>query len=86
VKVIGHKIVGNDAVVTVKAFAAGRISGSGKGVGKVTRSVSKASTVTLKIPLKNGQHKPLKTKIRIGFVPKAKGGAHSAASVTVKFG
>jgi hypothetical protein len=88
VKVVGHKVIGRTAYLTIQTFAPGRISGSGKGVSTVTRSLSASSrAATLKIPLSRsgrGKRKPLKVKIRVGFVPKAKG-AHSTATVTVTF-
>lgn len=87
VKVIGHKVVGNTAYLTIKTFAAGRISGSGSGVSTVTRSLGAAhNAVTLKVPLSSSgrsRRKPLKVKIRVGFVPKK--GAHSVAYATVTF-
>jgi hypothetical protein len=86
VKIVGHKVVGNSVILTVKTFAAGRISGSGTGLSSKARSLSKATnTASLVIPLSSKgrhKHKPFKTKIRVGFVPKAKG-AHSSATVTV---
>ena len=88
VKVVGHKVVGNTAYLTVKTFAAGRISGSGKGVSTARRTLNGASKgATLKVPLSSSgraRHKPFKVKIRVGFVPKKKG-AHSTATVTVTF-
>jgi hypothetical protein len=87
VQIIGHKVVGNTAYVTVKTFAAGRISGSGKGLSSTYRTLSSASkTATLKVPLsKKGRsrRRPFKVTLRVGFVPKK--GAHSSATVTVKF-
>ncbi len=88
VKVVGHKVIGNTAYLTVQTFAAGRISGSGSGVSTVSKSLSaKTRGTTLKVPLSSkgrGRRKPLKVKIRVGFLPKAKG-AHSIANVTVTF-
>lgn len=87
VKVIGHKVVGNTAYLTVKTFAAGRVSGSGPGVSTVTRSFGAAhNAVTLKVPLSSSglaRRKPLKVRIRVGFVPRK--GAHSIAYVTVTY-
>jgi hypothetical protein len=88
VKVVGRKVVGNTAILTIQTFAAGRISGSGSGVKTTARTLSGASkATTLKVPLSSsgrGKRKPLKVKIRVGFVPKKKG-AHSTASVTVTY-
>jgi hypothetical protein len=88
VHIVGHKIVGKTAYLTVRTYAAGRITGSGSGVSTVSRSLGGATkAATLKVPLSSrgrSKHKPLKVKIRVGFVPKKKG-AHSTASVTVTF-
>ena len=88
VHIVGHKVVGNTAYLTVRTYAAGRISGSGKGVSTITRSLGAATkAATLKVPLSRtgrGKRKPLKVKLRVGFVPKKKS-AHSSASVTVTF-
>jgi hypothetical protein len=88
VQVVGHKVVGNTAYLTIETYAAGRISGSGKSLSTIRRTLNAASkATTLKIPLsKSGRsrRRPFKVKIRVGFVPKKKG-AHSTASVTVSF-
>jgi hypothetical protein len=88
VRIVGHKVIGNTAYLTVKTFAAGRISGSGSGLSSVRRSLSRASNATtLRIPLSGGgrhRHRPFSTRIKVGFVPSHKG-AHSTASVTVTF-
>jgi hypothetical protein len=87
VRIVGHKVVGNTAYITVRTFAAGRISGSGSGLKTVYRSVSRASTVSLKVPLSasgRGRHRPLSIKLRVGFVPRY-GGAHSASTTKVTF-
>jgi hypothetical protein len=87
VQVVGHKVVGNTLYLTVRTYAAGRISGSGKGLSTQYRKLSAASkATTLKIPLSSGgrsRRRPFKVKVRVGFVPKK--GAHSSASVTVSF-
>jgi hypothetical protein len=89
VRIVGHKVVGNTAFITVQTFAAGRISGGGSGLKTVYRRLSRAfKTVSLKVPLSSGgrsKHKPLHIKLRVGFVPKAKHGARSAATTKVTF-
>jgi hypothetical protein len=89
VQVVGHKVVGNTAFVTVQTFAAGRISGKGAGAATVFRRLSKAQkTAQIRIPLTSkgrSKRKPLKVRLRVGFVPKAKGGKTSASFVTVTF-
>jgi hypothetical protein len=81
-------VIGNTAYLTVKTFAAGRITGSGSGLSSGRRSLSRASNATkLKIPLSSGgrrRHRPFRVRIKVGFVP-SHGGAHSNAFVTVTF-
>ena len=79
--------------VTVKTFAAGRISGSGKGLSTTYRHLTSAkNAVSLKIPLSSAgrrRGRPFKVKLRVGFVPKKKGANpasyNSASTVTVSF-
>jgi hypothetical protein len=88
VRIVGHKVIGNTAYITVQTFAAGRISGSGSGLKTVYKHLSRAyKTVSLKVPLSsrgNARRRPSKIKLRVGFVPKKKG-SHSASTVTVTF-
>jgi hypothetical protein len=88
VQVVGHKVVANTLYLTVRTYAAGRISGSGRGLSTTYRTLGGASkATTLKVPLSRAgrsKGRPFSVKVRVGFVPKAKG-AHSSASVTVKF-
>jgi hypothetical protein len=87
VQIVGHKVVGNTVYLTVKTFAAGRLSGSGKGLSTAYRTLgSAAKATTLKVPLsRKGRAKgrPFKVSVRVGFVPKK--GTHSSQSVTVTF-
>ena len=87
VRIVGHKVVGNVAFLTVQTPAAGRVSGSGSGLATVHRRFTGAKrAISLRIPLSSkGRHRgrPFHAKIRVGFVPKR--GSHSAASVTVTF-
>ncbi|MEA2216167.1 MAG: hypothetical protein QOK19_1728, partial [Solirubrobacteraceae bacterium] len=89
VRIVGHKVVGKTAYITVQTFAAGRISGSGPGLKTVYKRLNRAyKTVSLKVPLSSGgrhKHKPLHIKLRVGFVPKAKHGAKSATTTKVTF-
>jgi hypothetical protein len=90
VRIAGHKVIGNTAYITVQTYAAGRISGSGSNLATVYRKLGKAEkTATLKVPLSRaGQRRgrPLRIKLRVGFVPKTKSVGNSAASTTVTFG
>ena len=89
VQIIGQKVVGNAAKLTVKTFEAGRVSGSGANLTTVANHYNGAmSSTTLKVPLSpSGQHKrrPLTVKVRVGFFPKRKGAATSVAYATVVF-
>jgi hypothetical protein len=88
VMIVGRKVIGNTAYITVRTFEAGRISGSGSNLATVYRYLGKAEkTATLKVPLsRRGQSRgrPLRVRLRVGFVPKHRG-AHSAAYATVTF-
>jgi hypothetical protein len=90
VRIAGKKTVGNTAYITVQTYSAGRISGSGSNLKTVYRHLNKAEkTATLKVPLSSGgqnKGKPLKVKLRIGFVPKTKSNGNSASTTTVVFG
>jgi hypothetical protein len=72
------------AVVTVKAPAAGRISGSGAHLGTRYKHPGKAKKVTLRLPLtKSAGHRTI--RVRIGFIPKNKKEHSSVAHTTVIF-
>lgn len=90
VQIVGHKVVGATAYLTVKTFEAGRISGSGSGLRNTYRTLSSASkATTLKIPLSSGglaRRRPFKVRLRIGFKPKSKKAKVSQTYVTVRFG
>jgi hypothetical protein len=87
VQIVGHKVVGNTAYLTIETYSAGRISGTGSGLSSTYRTLAGASkATTLKVPLSSrgrSRRRPFKVKLRVGFVPKK--GAHSSASVTVSF-
>jgi hypothetical protein len=89
VQIVGHKVVGNTAYLTVETYSAGRITGSGSGLSTSRRSLgSAAKATTLKVPLSRGgrgRRRPFSAKIRVGFTPKQKGGKSSSATVTVRF-
>ncbi len=90
VRIVGHKTVGNTAYLTVHTYAPGRISGKGKNVATVFRKLSKAQkAATLKVSLSKAgrrHRRPLKVKIRVGFIASKKGAAPTSASfVTVTY-
>jgi hypothetical protein len=89
VQIVGHKTIGNTAYLTVRTPEAGRISGSGSSLATVYRHLAAAKkATTLEVPLSRagkGRRKPLSVKVRVGFLPKKKGAATSASTVTVTF-
>jgi hypothetical protein len=90
VRIAGKKVIGNTAYITVQTYSAGRISGSGSNLKTVYRHLGKAEkTATLKVPLSNAglrRGRPLRVKLRVGFVPKTKSNGNSASTTTVIFG
>lgn len=89
VRVVGHKVVGNTAYVTVQTYAPGRVSAKGASLSTRFRKLARAQKkVTLKVPLSGrgrGRHRPFKVRLRVGFVPRAKGQPSSVSFVTVRF-
>jgi len=87
VRIVGHKVVGNTAYITVQTYSAGRISAKGGGLATSFRRLKHAQKkATIKVPLSNrarGRHRPFKVKLRVGFVPKR--GKSSASFVRVTF-
>ncbi len=86
VRIVGHKVVGSTVYLTVQTFGAGRISGKGLGAYTFRRLRSASKRATLKLPLSRrarSRHRPFKLRLRVGFVPRAKGGKSSASFVTV---
>ena len=82
--ILSAKTKGNKAVVTVKAPEAGRVSGGGSHLKNVYKYPGKAQKVTLEVPVTTGT-RPLAARVRVGFVPKAKGKKTSTAYTTVLF-
>ena len=89
VRIVGAKVIGNTAYMTVQTFAPGRISGKGSNLATVFRYLGSAQkTASLKVPLSSSgrrKRRPFKVKVRVGFVPKKKGAPTSAAYATVTF-
>jgi hypothetical protein len=89
VRIVGHKVIGNTAYLTVATPAAGRISGGGSGLGTVYRHLGSAvKATTLKVPLtrrSQGRRRPFQVKLRVGFLPNQRSRGSSAATVTVTF-
>ena len=89
VRIVGQKVVGNTAYLTVQTFAGGRISGSGSNLKTVYRQVGGPSkAVSLKVPLSaggQGRGRPLHVKVRVGFVPSKRSIGTSVAFRSVTF-
>jgi hypothetical protein len=89
VTVVGHKVVGNTAYLTIRTYSAGRVSASGPNLSTVARHLGSAQkTASLKVPLSSGgrsKGRPLKVRVRVGFFPKKKGAPTSVAFTTVTF-
>ena len=89
VRIVGHKVVGNTAFLTVQTYGAGRISGKGSSLATTFRRFSRPQArATLRVPLSRrgrGRRRPFKVRLRVGFVPKARGAKSSVSFVTVFF-
>jgi hypothetical protein len=89
VRIVGHKVIGNTAYITVRTFAAGRISGSGRGLRTVSRRLrGAANAATLKVPLSGAGRRhgrPFKVRLRVGFRPSNRSLGASSAFVTLSF-
>jgi hypothetical protein len=90
VKILSHRVSGHRAILKVQAPAAGRVSGGGSKLKTVYRHPSKFQQVTLEVPLSRAglealaSHSPLSLRVRVGFLPKARGRS-STAFATVTF-
>jgi hypothetical protein len=88
--VLRHRVRAHRAIITVKVPAAGRVSAGGSNLKTVSRHPRKAQNVTIEAPLsaaglrRLALHRRLTVRVRLGFVPKAKG-PRSRALVTVVF-
>jgi hypothetical protein len=89
VRIAGQKVIGNTAYITVQTYEAGRISGSGPNLATTYRYLGRAEkTATLKVPLSRSgrsRGRPLRVRLRVGFVSKKRGGPKSATTVTVTY-
>jgi hypothetical protein len=90
VRIVGRKVIGNTAYITVQTFEAGRISGTGPDLASTYRYLRSAEkTATLRVPLSRrgrSRGRPLRVRLRVGFVPRQRGVTRSAASTTLTFG
>jgi hypothetical protein len=90
VTILSQRVSGNKAILTVRAPAAGRVSGSGTNLKTIYKRPGKAEKVTLEVPLSGAgvnardARSPLAVRVRVGFIPKAKAPS-SIAHATVVF-
>ncbi len=90
VVIVKHRTSGTRALVTVKAPAAGRVSGGGPDLRFVRRNLKGAGQTTLSVALTQTgvevlrKFRTLRLKVRVGFVPKTKHPT-SKAFATVTF-
>ncbi len=90
-RILSHRVHGHRLIVKVRTFAPGRLSVKGADVHPRARSLRKAATTTLVLPLSRAglralhRHRHLKMRIRVGFTPKQKGETTSVAYATAKF-
>ena len=89
VQIVGQKTAATAAYLTIRTYAAGRISGSGSGFSTVAEHLNGATkSASLKVPLSGSalfKHRPFSLKVRVGFFPKKKGAPTSVAYTTVTF-
>lgn len=88
VEIVGQRVSHNTLFLTVKTLAAGRVTASGTNLSGVSKRLGRAENVTLEVPLSRSgreRHRPLRVRVRVGFVPKKKAEPSSAASTTVTF-
>ena len=90
VGVLGYTVTTKHIVkVSIKVPAAGRVTGSGKYLKTTRKTAKQAGKVTLSIPLtiagvsKLQRKKTLKLKVKVAYVPSAKGFKRSTKTVNV---
>jgi hypothetical protein len=92
ITVIGHKVKGRTATITVSVPAAGKLVATGKGLSNGSGKTGKAGAVTVKLTLTRGEaallkkHKgrKLTAKVKLTFTPKT--GSRLATTTTVLIG
>ncbi len=84
-RILSTRRAGNDILVRVRTFLAGRLSAGGKYLKGASRKLHRAATVTLKLPINHkgfaamSAHRKLKVKVRVTLKP-ARRGLHSASA------
>jgi hypothetical protein len=76
VQILSHRLRGNDLVVRLRTFAAGRVSLGGKDLHTVYVKLKGARTITIKVPISHAglarlahHRRKLSIRLRAGFVP-----------------
>ena len=91
VRIVRRRVAGHSLILTVETPAAGRVIVTGRGLKSTLRSVRRAGTTTIRIPLSGAgrralrSHHPLKVRVRVRFVPRQQREAGSSASTSVSF-
>jgi hypothetical protein len=91
VKIIRRRISRHTLILTVRSFAAGRISVSGRTLRTVHHRVSGPTTVNVRVPLERaalarlGSGGGLRVRVRVAFLPRSRGEARSTALASVLF-
>ncbi len=88
VRIVKHRLLGDRLLLTVQTFTAGRIRCSGRDLKTVSRRLSRASRITISIPLTRRamaafrRHHRLVVHVHVSFVPAQRGIPRSAAAAT----
>jgi hypothetical protein len=91
VRILSRRVRGHKLVIKVRTPSAGKVIVKAKGLRSRSRRVSKAATLTFKLPLTRAglaslhRHRPLRVKVRVSFAPRSHSEGRSAASTSVKF-
>jgi hypothetical protein len=89
VRIVKRRLVHHTLLLTIQTIGAGRVRVTGKNLKTVSRTLSRATTVTLKVPLAGRgltavrRHRKLKLSVRVTFAPKQKGQPASSASTSL---
>jgi hypothetical protein len=93
IRILKHRVVHHTLILQVRTLGGGLITVKGKGLPKITKRVSRSTTLKFKIPLTKGglrllrkhPRKGLTVGVSVGFRPAKKGAKLSAASARIKF-
>jgi hypothetical protein len=82
-KIISRKVKKRTLVLKVSVPAAGKLTAAGRGLSKVSKRANSRGTLTLELKAK-GNHK-LKTRVKLSFVPIAKGEKKLSVAAAIHF-